>query len=67
MTPEQSIELDSLKADLAAVEALLACRTSADDPIGWIQYSSRKTALQRQIAETVEEETTNPITTDGDE
>lgn len=45
------LELDSLKADLAAVEALLACRTSADDPIGWIQYSSRKTVLQLQIAE----------------
>ena len=45
------LELDSLKADLAAVEALLACRTASDDPIGWIQYSSRKTELQRQIAE----------------
>lgn len=45
------LEIDSLKADLAAVGALLACRTPADDSIGWIQYSSRKTELQRQIAE----------------
>lgn len=45
------LELDSLKADLAAVEALLASRTQSEDPIGWIQYSSRKAALQAQVAE----------------
>lgn len=45
------LELDSLKADLAAVEALLAGRTESEDPIGWIQYSSRKAALQQQLAE----------------
>lgn len=45
------LELDSLKADLAAVEALLASRTQSEDPIGWIQYSSRKAALQTQVAE----------------
>ena len=45
------LELDSLKADLAAVEALLACRTASEDPIGWIQYSSRKTALQQQLSD----------------
>lgn len=45
------LELDSLRADLAAVESLLASRTETDDPIGWIQYSSRKSELQRQIAE----------------
>ena len=45
------LELDSLKADLAAVEALLSCRTALEDPIGWIQYSSRKAALQQQLAE----------------
>lgn len=44
------LELDSLKADLSAVEALLASRTQAEDPIGWMQYASRKAQLQQQVA-----------------
>lgn len=43
------LELDALKADLAAVEALLAARTEYDDPVGWLQFSSRKEELQREI------------------
>lgn len=45
------LELDSLKADLSAVEALLVSRTQAEDPIGWMQYASRKAQLQQQVAE----------------
>lgn len=43
------LELDSLKADLAAVEALLASRTEDDDPVGWLQFSSRKANLVQEI------------------
>lgn len=43
------LELDSLKADLAAVESLLASRTEDDDPVGWLQFSSRKADLAHEI------------------
>ena len=44
------LELDSLSADLSAVEALLASRTQAEDPIGWMKYANRKAQLQQQVA-----------------
>lgn len=46
----KKLELDSLKADLAAVDALLASRTEDDDPVGWLQFSSRKASLTQDIA-----------------
>lgn len=42
-------ELASLKADLAAVNALLASRSEYDDPIGHLQLSERKVELESQI------------------
>ncbi|NHZ89963.1 hypothetical protein F2P45_13205 [Massilia sp. CCM 8733] len=42
-------ELDFLAADLAAVEALLASRSEADDPIGFLQYTCRKAAIEEQL------------------
>ena len=33
----KKLEVDALKADLAAVKALLAARTEYEDPEGWQQ------------------------------
>lgn len=46
----KKLELDALKADLTAVESLLADRTLENDPIGYLQFSARKVKLQDQIA-----------------
>ena len=46
----KKLEGDALKADLAAVTALLAARTEDDDPVGWLQFSSRKADLETEIA-----------------
>jgi len=46
----KKLELDALKADLTAVESLLADRTMENDPIGYLQFSARKVKLQDQIA-----------------
>jgi hypothetical protein len=46
----KKLELDSLKADLTAVESLLADRTMSNDPIGYLQFSARKVKLQEKIA-----------------
>lgn len=43
------LELDSLKADLSAVEALLTSRSEEDDPVGWFQFSARKQELVEDI------------------
>ena len=41
----KKLEVDALKADLAAVTALLAARTEDDDPVGWLQLSGRQADL----------------------
>jgi len=43
------LELEALKADLAAVEELLSGRSRAEDPSGWLQYSQRKSELEKEI------------------
>jgi hypothetical protein len=45
----RKLEIDSLKADLSAVESMPASRTEADDPIGWFQYSSRKEEIEHAL------------------
>ncbi|RSE88616.1 hypothetical protein [Achromobacter denitrificans] len=45
----KNLELSSLKADLANVESLLATRQQDDDPIGWYQFSQRKSQLEEAI------------------
>lgn len=46
----KKLQLDVLKADLAAVEAMLESRSRAEDPIGFLQYRSRKNNIEREIA-----------------
>nr|WP_315214132.1 hypothetical protein [uncultured Duganella sp.] len=46
----KKLQLDALKADLAAVNDLLTSRSRAEDPIGFLQYSSRKNSIEREIA-----------------
>jgi len=41
----KAIEMSSLRADLSAVESLLANRTKQSDPIGWFQLNKRKDHL----------------------
>lgn len=47
----KKMEVDALKADLAAVTALLAARTEDDDPVGWLQLSSRKADIENELAQ----------------
>lgn len=47
----KKIELSSLQADLASVNALLEVHTQEDDPLGWYQFSDRKRELELAIAE----------------
>ncbi len=46
----RKIELDALRADLGAINAMLASRTEADDPIGFHQFQSRKREIEEMIA-----------------
>lgn len=46
----RKLEHDALAADLVAVEALLADRSEEDDPIGYIQYASRRDELSAALA-----------------
>jgi hypothetical protein len=46
----RKLELDSLRADLASVESLLAERSEDDDPVGWLQFSQRKQELEAELA-----------------
>jgi len=41
--------MDWLRADLAAVEALLAGRTEEEDPVGWLQLSARREERLEEI------------------
>jgi len=45
------IEIEALRADLAAVEAVLANTTESEDPVGWLQFSRRKEQLQHTLEE----------------
>lgn len=45
----KKLELDSLRADLSAIESLLAARKEEEDPIGWFQLNSRKKHIEEQI------------------
>ncbi|MEM5405888.1 hypothetical protein [Paraburkholderia unamae] len=47
----RKLEIDALRADLSAVEAMLASRSEADDPIGWYQFSARKEEIEQQLAQ----------------
>jgi hypothetical protein len=46
----KKLQLDVLKADLSAVEAMLESRSREEDPIGFLQYRSRKNNIEREIA-----------------
>jgi hypothetical protein len=45
----KKLEHDALAADLAAVESLLALRSEDEDPIGFIQFSSRKAEIEEEL------------------
>lgn len=45
----KKLQLDSLRADLAAVEALLTMRSENEDPTGWLQLSVRRDELEEEI------------------
>lgn len=47
----KKLEVDVLRADLAAVTALLAARTEDDDPVGWLQLSSRKADIENELTQ----------------
>lgn len=53
----KKLQLDGLRADLAAVEALLAARSEAEDPVGWLQLSIRREEIEEEIlaSQTIEE------------
>jgi hypothetical protein len=57
----KKLEIDSLRADLASVNALLAKRSEESDPIGWLQFSHRKKELEEEIAKLQEAEATTGI------
>lgn len=49
MPMPRKLELDAAQADLRAVEGLLERRSKSADPVGWLQFSRRKEALQKTI------------------
>jgi hypothetical protein len=51
MTMLKRLEADGIRADLAAVTGLLSRRTREADPVGWMQFLSRKEHLECQLAE----------------
>ncbi|MBB5502091.1 hypothetical protein [Paraburkholderia sp. MM5384-R2] len=48
----KKLKMDALAADLSSVNALLASRSSRDDPTGVYQFRMRKAELERQLEET---------------
>ncbi|MGY4476327.1 hypothetical protein [Bradyrhizobium sp. USDA 3364] len=46
----RKLEIDAARADLAAVEGLLARRSRVTDPVGWMQFSKRKEEIETQLA-----------------
>ena len=57
----KKLELNSLRADLAAVENILGRSTREEDPVGWFQFSQRKAALRKLLDEVV----AAPVSTAG--
>jgi len=45
----RKFELDSLQADLSAIDRLLQGRSQEDDPLGYRQYSHRKREIEERI------------------
>ena len=45
------LERDAIKADLAAVEALLKGRTQDEDPVGFFQFSRRIEELNHRLSD----------------
>lgn len=45
----KKLEHDALAADLMAVESLLKSRSKEEDPIGYLQYASRKAELEEKL------------------
>lgn len=50
----RSLELSSLRADLAAIDALLGARSKESDPIGWYQLSQRRKKVAQRLLDTKE-------------
>lgn len=53
----QSLVLDALKADLAAVTSLLQKRTEEQDPIGHLQLTARQSELEAEVDRLQQEKT----------
>ncbi|WP_162900056.1 hypothetical protein [Ralstonia solanacearum] len=49
----RKLEVDALKADLSAVDAMLTSFTEDDDPIGWYQFSARKEEIEQALDQLV--------------
>ncbi|WP_155739188.1 hypothetical protein [Ralstonia solanacearum] len=49
----RKLEVDALKADLSAVDAMLTSFTEDDDPIGWYQFSARKEEIEQALDQIV--------------
>lgn len=49
----RKLEVDALKADLSAVEAMLTSFTEDDDPIGWYQFTARKEEIEQALDQVV--------------
>ena len=47
----KKLEQEAVRADLMAVETILASRHKEDDPVGYFQFTQRKTNLEQQLAE----------------
>lgn len=54
----RKLEVDALKADLSAVDAMLTSFTEDEDPIGWYQFSARKEEIEQALDQIV----SRPIT-----
>lgn len=46
----RKLELDSLQAELATLDALLARRTENEDPLGWLQLTHRRADVAARLA-----------------
>lgn len=49
----RKLDIDAISSDLAAVKKLLARRTEESDPIGFLQFTQRAQALERQLADLI--------------
>ncbi|MGF6904562.1 hypothetical protein [Paraburkholderia sp. GAS348] len=49
----RKLEVDALKADLSAVDAMLTSFSEDDDPIGWYQFSARKEEIEQALDQIV--------------